>query len=129
MSYDVYLRASKCEKCGHFGPEPECYGPTYNLGPIFTLLITGKRPEELSEFEHCFFTKGKKYGLGLLNAMTGKESIPFLEKALINFELMRDMVETLKPSNGWGTPRDAYEVLERMLSQAKEYPDNVWEIR
>ena len=135
MSYDVYLRSEKCPTCGHYGPEPDKLGPTYNLTPIFHLALTGEDmpSPEVSEGEAVVLGKkvSKPRGLRVLDGITGAESIQILETAirLLTNESMHHKFRSLEPENGWGDLPGAIRVISTMLDNAREFPKNTWSIQ
>lgn len=136
MSYDIYLRASPehCAACGQWMPAPDLPNPTYNLTPIFDRALTGEPlpNQDISEFGVVILgaETDRPRGLRLLDGKKGKDTVVWLEKALghLNDPGQRDAFIALEPPNKWGDLPGAVSVIERLLSAAKEYPENVWEV-
>lgn len=127
MSYDVYLKGAPCTLCKHNPPEPDLPDPTYNLGPIFTLALTGRYDK--SDYDDAT-AKDVPYSLHVLNGRTGKDTIELLTKAVERLEdpKMHDAFAVLLPPNGWGTHGDATQCMVAYLMAARSFPDHVWEI-
>ena len=136
MSYDVYFKGAKCEKCGH-DPERDMNlpGPTYNLTPIFDRALTNEDLPDpnLSEFA-VVILKNKTQrprGLRLLSGRTGADTLKQLENALVQLEDPAREAEfrALEPPNKWGTLESAIECVRKYRDAAREYPENVWDVR
>ncbi len=135
MSYDVYLRADPCDKCGKSGDEPECPGPTYNLTPIFDLALSGEPlpNPDTSEVGVVLFghATDRPRGLRLLNGRKGRDTIKQLQRALSDLQdpTKRDAFVALEPPNKWGDLPGAVYVIGKLLEAAIAHPDNTWEVR
>lgn len=134
MSYYIELESDPCPHCGRRGEMPECPDPTYNLTPIFHLALTDEPlpSREISIFEEVVLHKPteKQRGLRVLDGKKASETLPNLQTGLAR---LRDPVLELKfrelePENKWGTLEDAIYVMQRLVTLASEYPDNVWRI-
>lgn len=103
MSYDIYLKPTtveRCPTCGTPPGQPDKLDPTRNLGPIFTLALGGM-------------------GIVLRGAI-----------ARMQDPGLRAQFAVLEADNaGWGTLVDGISVMSKMLFNAGEYPNHVWEIR
>jgi hypothetical protein len=128
MSYDVYLRGGPCTHCGLSPPEPDLPDPTYNLGPIFTLALTGRYdPKDYEGETH----EKKPYSLHTLNGRKAKETFEELRAAVKRLEdpALSEQFRKLEPENKWGTLEDALEVMKTYLTASAHYPDFTWEVR
>lgn len=124
MSYSIYLSSKPCPTCNRCGDEPDRLNPTYNLTPIFAIAFTG---EPLS----IQTSTDRPRGLRLLNGRYARYTIALLQNALgrLSDPAKEAEFKKLEPDNGWGTLKDARWVIEKLISNAEEYPDNVWEVR
>jgi hypothetical protein len=139
MSYDIYLQNNQpaCTTCGHKPDEsgPDLPGPTYNLTAIFDAAMTGEEFPNPSINEGMVVLLGthtdRPRGLRLLNGSKGKDTVESLEKALghLRDPEERDKFLTLEPTNGWGKLTHAESVIRELLEAARDYPENVWEVR
>jgi hypothetical protein len=134
MSYDIYLRGEKCDKCGHAPEEPDLPNPTYNLTPIFDLALTGEPLPNADVPEGHVVLLGAKTdrprGLRLLSGRKASDTKAMLANALARLRdpAWHDRFVALEPSNKWGDLKGAVRVLEKLAIAADEYPGNVWEI-
>lgn len=137
MSYDVYLKAQICDKCGgNAGPEPYSLpDPTYNLTPIFDLALTGEPlpNADTSEMQVVLFRAPTERPRGL-RVLSGRKASDTTDQIRLALEAMRDPEKreqflALQPENGWGDLPGAIEVMEKYHAAALEYPNNVWDIR
>lgn len=117
MSYDIYLKPTtveRCPTCGTPPGQPDKLDPTRNLGPIFTLALAG---------------------MGIVRSLNGRkasETIIILRGAIARMQDpgLRAQFAVLEADNaGWGTLVDGISVMSKMLFNAGEYPNHVWEIR
>jgi hypothetical protein len=135
MSYDIYLRGTKCDVCGNqpWGPTLERGHPTYNLTPIFDLALTGEPLPNPDVAEAGIVLLGAKTdrprGLRVLSGRTAGDTVPMLKRALLRIAENPAMFRALQPGNGWGDLPGAVKVLEEMHEAARDYPELVWEIR
>jgi hypothetical protein len=139
MGYDIYLRNNQpaCITCGHKPDEtgPTLPEPTYNLTPIFDAALTGETLTNPSISEAMVVLLGVKTdrprGLRLLNGHKGKDTVEWLEKVLghLSNPEERDKFIALEPTNGWGTLDGATKTIQRLIEAARDYPENVWEVR
>lgn len=114
MSYDIYLR-------GGIGDRADLPDPTYNLGPIFQLALTGEEPPKT----------GPCPGLSVLDGRTAKDTVPMLATALARIHCANCELRFLKlePLNGWGNLAGARHVLRMLFNAAIDYELSVWEIK
>lgn len=136
MSYDIYLRADKCPTCNRpSGDEPMSHDPTYNLTPLFDWAITGEPlpNPEVGEIGVVLFghKTDRPRGLRILSGRKAKDTLPWLENALrrLRDPANRAKCQELQAPNGWGTHEDAIKVMEYLIKDAQEYPNNTWDIR
>jgi hypothetical protein len=140
MSYDIWLRppaVEPCPTCGHRvdGNEPERLDPTYNMTPLFDAALTGEdlpNPDVSEGAVVLFRAKtDRPRGLRLLSGKKAADTVTWLAKALSNLKDpgQREKFLALEPPNKWGDLPGAIWVIERMLANAREYPDNTWEIQ
>lgn len=141
MSYDIEIRSKHfCEHCGRDSRraedsyQGELPGPTYNLTPIFDLALTGEplpSPSVTEASVVLFRAKtDRPRGLRVLSGRKVGDSIAMLEVALKRIQDDPEPFRKLEPDNGWGTLKDAVDVLTRMRDAARECnPDATWDIR
>lgn len=135
MSYDIWLRASKCSTCERPYDEPEKLDPTYNLTPIFDAALTGEplpNPEVGEGAVVLLRVKtDRPRGLRLLNGRKAKNTVDWLRRALGHLKdpAQREKFVALEPENKWGTVDGAIWVFNRMIENAEQYPENTWEIQ
>ena len=117
MSYSIELKGPPCPTCGHT-TEPDLPDPTYNLGPIFDLALTGRAAD-------------RPWGLKRLDERDGASTIAQLQEAQVRLAdpAMEPRFRALEPSNRWGTLEDARRVIGLLLTAAEKYPSHVWSIR
>ena len=134
MSYDIYLRFEKCDRCQYRQESPELPNPTYNLTPIFDLALTGEPLPNSSVSEAGVVLLGEKTdrprGLRILSGRKAADTTVAIRKALghLGDPSKRAEFMALEPSNGWGTMDDAEYVFRKLLTAAEEYPEGVWDI-
>jgi hypothetical protein len=134
MSYDIYLRKTKCQTCGHVASGPDLPNPTYNLTSIFDLALTGEPLPNANVGEGAVVLLGAKTdrprGLRILSGRLAADTMKQLSSAAHRLADpgLRAAFEDLAPSNGWGTVDNAIEVIDRLRTAAADFPEHTWEV-
>ena len=105
MSYDVWLEIDTGGEHPH--SLTECYSPTYNLGPMFRLALSGDEQGE---------------GVPDWNGMFASELISKLREAIAAMEDDPAKFKRLNPENGWGNYEGALNFLSEILRQCIQHP-------
>lgn len=106
MSYNIgfYVKVEGCDAYAFLG-SPEYDTPTYNLRPIFEKALSWD------------YKQGKYYRMdGVINKIRDG-----INELVANEHLYK----ALEPSNGWGTVKDALDVLKSIYKWF--YPQNEWQ--
>jgi len=114
MSYDIYLAAETCDKCGRGGGIEVRYdSPTYNYGRMI------READRLAGGEGCSFEA--------VNGVAAEVAIRWFRAVLAEVRGNEAKIRALAPDNGWGTYEDLDKIFTDYIRLCEENPKAVWE--
>lgn len=107
MSLDLWLESDECSECTHI-ERTERLNHTYNCSAMWYQIYPNQK--------HFVDIDG----------LTGKESLPLLQTAIMEMTRKEKELTALNPENGWGSYESLKVYLISLLNDAIRHPGWKW---